>query len=146
MGLCRVNDISPVRRTMGYLYANHRYSHTRLCIYKHWQVVDFVETTVTLLQIQLVEDGADTTSPDTPEAATSKTLKRGRPTAPGTHLLANIFFTWNCNDLIWSFIFSEIIEGPKSNKVVSEERDFNITNTFFHWSLCTVFLWDCRHS
>lgn len=61
-------------------------------------------------QIQLVEDGADTTSPDTPEAATSKTLKR------------------------------EIIEGPKSNKVVSEERDFNITNTFFHWSLCTVFL------
>ncbi|XP_016401006.1 dynactin subunit 1-like [Sinocyclocheilus rhinocerous] len=38
-------------------------------------------------QIQLVEDGADTTSPDTPEAATSKMLKR------------------------------EIIEGPKSNKV-----------------------------
>uniref|UniRef100_A0A8C1X5A5 Dynactin subunit 1 n=1 Tax=Cyprinus carpio TaxID=7962 RepID=A0A8C1X5A5_CYPCA len=28
-------------------------------------------------QIQLVEDGADTTSPDTPEAATSKMLKRG---------------------------------------------------------------------
>ncbi|XP_052429415.1 dynactin subunit 1-like isoform X4 [Carassius gibelio] len=38
-------------------------------------------------QIQLVEDGADTTSPDTPDAATSKMLKR------------------------------EIIEGPKSNKV-----------------------------
>ncbi|XP_048060528.1 dynactin subunit 1 isoform X3 [Megalobrama amblycephala] len=38
-------------------------------------------------QIQLVEDMADTTSPDTPEAATSKVLKR------------------------------EIIEGPKSNKV-----------------------------
>ncbi|XP_065153076.1 dynactin subunit 1 isoform X3 [Paramisgurnus dabryanus] len=38
-------------------------------------------------QIQLVDDGADTTSPDTPEAATSKMLKR------------------------------EIIEGPKSNKV-----------------------------
>uniref|UniRef100_A0A671S9C9 Dynactin subunit 1 n=1 Tax=Sinocyclocheilus anshuiensis TaxID=1608454 RepID=A0A671S9C9_9TELE len=31
-------------------------------------------------QIQLVEDGADTTSPDTPEAATSKMLKRGRQT------------------------------------------------------------------
>uniref|UniRef100_A0A8C1Q222 Dynactin subunit 1 n=1 Tax=Cyprinus carpio TaxID=7962 RepID=A0A8C1Q222_CYPCA len=40
-------------------------------------------------QIQLVEDG---TSPDTPEATTSKMLKR------------------------------EMIEGPKSNKVVSEER------------------------
>ncbi|XP_056124969.1 dynactin subunit 1 isoform X1 [Rhinichthys klamathensis goyatoka] len=38
-------------------------------------------------QIQLVEDLADTTSPDTPEAATSKMLKR------------------------------EIIEGPRSNKV-----------------------------
>ncbi|XP_051504539.1 dynactin subunit 1-like isoform X3 [Myxocyprinus asiaticus] len=38
-------------------------------------------------QIQLVEDGADTTSPDTPEAAISKVPKR------------------------------EIIEGPKSNKV-----------------------------
>ncbi|KAF5893236.1 dynactin subunit 1 isoform X3 [Clarias magur] len=38
-------------------------------------------------QIQLVEDGADTTSPDTPEAATSKVLKR------------------------------EILEAPKSNKV-----------------------------
>ncbi|XP_059422438.1 dynactin subunit 1-like isoform X2 [Carassius carassius] len=38
-------------------------------------------------QIQLVEDGADTTSPETPDAATSKMLKR------------------------------EIIEGPKSNKV-----------------------------
>uniref|UniRef100_A0A672LKE6 Dynactin subunit 1 n=1 Tax=Sinocyclocheilus grahami TaxID=75366 RepID=A0A672LKE6_SINGR len=32
-------------------------------------------------QIQLVEDGADTTSPDTPEAATSKMLKRGRQTS-----------------------------------------------------------------
>ncbi|XP_046723728.1 dynactin subunit 1 isoform X3 [Silurus meridionalis] len=40
-------------------------------------------------QIQLVEDGADTTSPDTPEPATSKVLKR------------------------------EILEAPKSNKVVS---------------------------
>uniref|UniRef100_A0A672LM07 Dynactin subunit 1 n=1 Tax=Sinocyclocheilus grahami TaxID=75366 RepID=A0A672LM07_SINGR len=39
-------------------------------------------------QIQLVEDGADTTSPDTPEAATSKMLKRGRQTVPGTYLLA----------------------------------------------------------
>lgn len=85
---------------MGYLYANHRYSHIRLCIYKHLWVktckcsfIDFLETTVTLLQIQLVEDGADTTSPDTPEAATSKTLKRGRQTAPGTYLLATIFFT-----------------------------------------------------
>uniref|UniRef100_A0A8C1NZY4 Dynactin subunit 1 n=1 Tax=Cyprinus carpio TaxID=7962 RepID=A0A8C1NZY4_CYPCA len=38
-------------------------------------------------QIQLVEDGADTTSPDTPEAATSKMLKRGRQTIPGTYLL-----------------------------------------------------------
>uniref|UniRef100_A0A671SAH3 Dynactin subunit 1 n=1 Tax=Sinocyclocheilus anshuiensis TaxID=1608454 RepID=A0A671SAH3_9TELE len=38
-------------------------------------------------QIQLVEDGADTTSPDTPEAATSKMLKRGRQTVPGTYLL-----------------------------------------------------------
>ncbi|KAM9477316.1 dynactin subunit 1 isoform 2-T2 [Clarias gariepinus] len=38
-------------------------------------------------QIQLVDDGADTTSPDTPEAATSKVLKR------------------------------EILEAPKSNKV-----------------------------
>ncbi|XP_016313301.1 dynactin subunit 1-like isoform X5 [Sinocyclocheilus anshuiensis] len=43
-------------------------------------------------QIQLVEDGADTTSPDTPEAATSKMLKR------------------------------EIIEGPKSNKVTTTRR------------------------
>uniref|UniRef100_A0A8C1P404 Dynactin subunit 1 n=1 Tax=Cyprinus carpio TaxID=7962 RepID=A0A8C1P404_CYPCA len=39
-------------------------------------------------QIQLVEDGADTTSPDTPEAATSKMLKRGRQTIPGTYLLS----------------------------------------------------------
>ncbi|XP_065153075.1 dynactin subunit 1 isoform X2 [Paramisgurnus dabryanus] len=43
-------------------------------------------------QIQLVDDGADTTSPDTPEAATSKMLKR------------------------------EIIEGPKSNKVTPTTR------------------------
>uniref|UniRef100_A0A8C2L927 Dynactin subunit 1 n=1 Tax=Cyprinus carpio TaxID=7962 RepID=A0A8C2L927_CYPCA len=42
-------------------------------------------------QIQLVEDGADTTSPDTPEAATSKMLKRGRQTIPGTYLLATKF-------------------------------------------------------
>uniref|UniRef100_A0A673J5I7 Dynactin subunit 1 n=1 Tax=Sinocyclocheilus rhinocerous TaxID=307959 RepID=A0A673J5I7_9TELE len=39
-------------------------------------------------QIQLVEDGADTTSPDTPEAATSKMLKRGRQTVLGTYQLA----------------------------------------------------------
>uniref|UniRef100_A0A673IYJ7 Dynactin subunit 1 n=1 Tax=Sinocyclocheilus rhinocerous TaxID=307959 RepID=A0A673IYJ7_9TELE len=38
-------------------------------------------------QIQLVEDGADTTSPDTPEAATSKMLKRGRQTVLGTYQL-----------------------------------------------------------
>uniref|UniRef100_A0A672N7A2 Dynactin subunit 1 n=1 Tax=Sinocyclocheilus grahami TaxID=75366 RepID=A0A672N7A2_SINGR len=38
-------------------------------------------------QIQLVDDGADTTSPDTPEAATSKMLKRGRQTVLGTYLL-----------------------------------------------------------
>ncbi|XP_056124972.1 dynactin subunit 1 isoform X4 [Rhinichthys klamathensis goyatoka] len=43
-------------------------------------------------QIQLVEDLADTTSPDTPEAATSKMLKR------------------------------EIIEGPRSNKVTTARR------------------------
>uniref|UniRef100_A0A8C1TQD3 Dynactin subunit 1 n=1 Tax=Cyprinus carpio TaxID=7962 RepID=A0A8C1TQD3_CYPCA len=36
-------------------------------------------------QIQLVEDG---TSPDTPEATTSKMLKRGRQTVLGTYLLA----------------------------------------------------------
>uniref|UniRef100_A0A8C2L562 Dynactin subunit 1 n=1 Tax=Cyprinus carpio TaxID=7962 RepID=A0A8C2L562_CYPCA len=41
-------------------------------------------------QIQLVEDGADTTSPDTPEAATSKMLKRGRQTIP-----VYLFFTRN---------------------------------------------------
>uniref|UniRef100_A0A673J1K7 Dynactin subunit 1 n=1 Tax=Sinocyclocheilus rhinocerous TaxID=307959 RepID=A0A673J1K7_9TELE len=40
-------------------------------------------------QIQLVEDGADTTSPDTPEAATSKMLKRGRQTVLGTYQLTN---------------------------------------------------------
>ncbi|XP_073776849.1 dynactin subunit 1 isoform X9 [Danio rerio] len=43
-------------------------------------------------QIQLVEDGADTTSPETPEALTSKMLKR------------------------------EIIEGLKSNKVTTTRR------------------------
>ncbi|XP_060728153.1 dynactin subunit 1 isoform X3 [Tachysurus vachellii] len=43
-------------------------------------------------QIQLVEDGADTTSPDTPEAATSKVPKR------------------------------EILEAPKSNKVTTARR------------------------
>lgn len=30
-----------------------------------------------LFQIQLVDDGADTTSPETPEPATGKALKRG---------------------------------------------------------------------
>ncbi|XP_056616917.1 dynactin subunit 1 isoform X2 [Triplophysa dalaica] len=43
-------------------------------------------------QIQLVEDGADTTSPETPEAATSKMFKR------------------------------EIIESPKTNKVTTVRR------------------------
>uniref|UniRef100_A0A8C1TT45 Dynactin subunit 1 n=1 Tax=Cyprinus carpio TaxID=7962 RepID=A0A8C1TT45_CYPCA len=43
-------------------------------------------------QIQLVEDG---TSPDTPEATTSKMLKRGRQTVLGTYLLAAIFFSYS---------------------------------------------------
>uniref|UniRef100_A0AAR2LVJ1 Dynactin subunit 1 n=1 Tax=Pygocentrus nattereri TaxID=42514 RepID=A0AAR2LVJ1_PYGNA len=48
-------------------------------------------------QIQLVEDGVDTTSPDTPEPATAKVPKR------------------------------EILEAPKANKVVSEKFSLSIS-------------------
>lgn len=78
-----------------------------------------------LLQIQLVEDLADTTSPDTPEAATSKMLKRGRKSVSCTSA-CNHFFYHEIVIISFYLFFSEIIEGPRSNKVVSEERDLNI--------------------
>lgn len=67
-----------------------------LAAYKHWQVktctVNVLGNCCDLLQIQLVEDLADTTSPDTPEAATSKVLKRGWKSVSCTRLLATTFF------------------------------------------------------
>lgn len=91
-----------------------------------------------LLQIQLVEDMADTTSPDTPEAATSKVLKRGWKSVSCT--ACNLIFSQEIVIILFYVSFSEIIEGPKSNKVVSEERDFNILILIkLQWSFEKVF-------
>ncbi len=40
----------------------------------------FLPVCVCLSQIQLVDDGADTTSPETPEPGTGKVPKRGKDT------------------------------------------------------------------
>lgn len=50
-------------------------------MYKSYSEFSEIIVIVDHLQIQLVDDGADTTSPETPEAATSKMFKRGRHTA-----------------------------------------------------------------
>lgn len=40
----------------------------------------FLPLSVSLSQIQLVDDGADTTSPETPEPGTGRVPKRGKST------------------------------------------------------------------
>uniref|UniRef100_A0AAQ4PP88 Dynactin subunit 1 n=1 Tax=Gasterosteus aculeatus aculeatus TaxID=481459 RepID=A0AAQ4PP88_GASAC len=59
-------------------------------------------------QIQLVDDGADTTSPETPEAATGKVPKRGEDTHTHTHI-PGVLTIWNAPMKLVNFLLNFLL-------------------------------------